>query len=155
MPRLRQALLLIAIAAGPVIARGQELQAPSVVLHGDSVKIDGQFAHVQGQMPSKGQSWLYQVERKKTNLFVFHFWSINVFQDTKEKDHGFYRAKAWTVEVLDSKEHPEREVIFDRLNDFYFWGNLVQGAGQAQLSITSIEGLPASPYGPVTLKVLK
>jgi hypothetical protein len=155
MHQLRLAVLSASIATVSIVARGQDSQAPVVTLQGNSVKIDGQFAHVQGPMPSRGPSWFYRVERKKANLFVYSFWAINEFRDRKEKNFGFYRAQAWTVEILDSKDHPEKEVVFDRLNDFFFWGNLVRGIDQAQLSIASIEGLSESPYGPVVLKILK
>lgn len=153
--QLGQPALVLIVGIVPVTAKGQDSQTPKMALHGNFVKIDGQFAHVQGEMPVKGSAWFYKVEHRGTNLFVYSFWSINEFKDRKEKDYGFYRAQAWTVQVLDSKSHPEKEVIFDRLNDFYFWGNLVAGPEQAQVVISSIEGLPKSTYGPVALMVLK
>ena len=155
MNALRQATLLLVMAFVPAVAMNQDLQAPSVTLQGATIKIDGQFAHIQGEMPAKMGPWFYHVEQKTPNLFVYSFWTIGEFQDTREKNHGLYEAKSWTVEVLDSKNDPETKLIFDKLDDFLFWGDLVIGAGKAQVMIKSIDGLPESSCGPVSLQILK
>ncbi|WP_306590662.1 hypothetical protein [Geothrix sp. 21YS21S-4] len=151
---MRLITLVVSVVA-PAMMWAQESKAPTVTLRGNSLKIDGQFVHVQGKMPVKGRIWFYQVEHRNLDLFVYNFWTINAFQDTKEKDFGLYHAQAWTVEILDSKRDPEKEVIFDRLNDFYFWGNLVLSPEAARITMNSIKGLPESSYGPVTLRPLK
>lgn len=155
MNKLSHIILLVGIVCAPVAVLGKDLQTPAVTIKGNAIRIDGQFAHIQGEMPSERGPWFYHVEQRTTNLFVYSFWTINEFQDTKEKNYGLYEAKSWTVEVLDSKDDPETELIFDRSNDFLFWGNLVMGADQAQVMIDSIKGMPKSSYGPVTLKILQ
>lgn len=151
----RRVALTVAVGTSPLCLVAQTTTAPAVALHGGEIKFDGKFAHIRGKMPATGGSWFYSVRQRTPNLYVFSVWQLNEFKDRKEKSIGFYRAKSWTVEVLDSESHPEKEVIFDRANDFFFWGNLIPTTDQAQLSISTIEGLPESSYGPVALKALK
>jgi len=155
MSKLWRVILFTAITCTPVAVLSQDLQAPTASLHGDILKIDGQFAHIQGEMPVKGEPWFYHVEMKTDHLFVYSFWTIDIFQDTEEGDCGSYRARSWTVEVIDSKVDTETSLIFDRHNDFQFQGCLVKVADKARVTINWIDGLPENSYGPILLKILK
>ncbi len=99
--------------------------------------------------------WFYSVRQRTANLYIFSLWQFSEFKDRAEKDKSFYRAKSWTVEVLDSQSQPENEVIFDNANDFFFWGKVSSKAGRSELSIKMIEGLPSATYGPVQLQPLQ
>ena len=155
MVLLRRVALMMAVGMLPLCLMGQTSTAPLVALQGGEIKFDGKFAHIHGKMPATGGSWFYNVRQRTANLYVFSLWQINEIKDRTEKDTGFYRAKSWTVEILDSGSHPERAVIFDGANDFFFWGRVASKAGRAELSISTIEGLPSSFYGPVLLQPLQ
>lgn len=156
MSKLFKILVLFAIIdSSHLPASAQASQAPTVTLRGDKMTISGKFAHIDGNMPTIGDLWLYSVESPRPSLFVFSFWLISEFADTKEANYGFYHAKSWTVEVLDSQDHPEKTLIFDSANDMYFWGNLALKDRQARLHINGIKGLPNSGAGPIVLKALR
>ncbi len=149
--------LLIVVGKITLVAsglQGQDVQPPIVTLHGNKVEFYGKYTNIGGYLPQKSEAWYYLVEQQKTHLFIYHFWVIAEFQDRKEPNGGFFRAKSWNVQVLDSSDDPEKQVIFDKENDFYFWGNFTIKENQVRIEITSIEGFPPSLYGPVLLRKL-
>ena len=147
-------ICLIILVAFSVFVSGQQSQIPVISLHGGSLQIDGRYAHIKGKLPVKSGKWLYSVETRNNDLYVYHLWLIQIFADTKESNSGHYEARSWTVEVLDTNTNPEQEVVFERRNSFFFSGNLMAGPNTARLTITAIDGLPDSSSGPITLQIL-
>ena len=152
---MKIALMAVLTASIACSLQGQDVQSPLVRVQGNRIEFVGKFAKISGDLPQKDVTWLYHVENPRARLFVYSFWTIAEFQDRKEPNSGFYRAKSWTVQVLDSSEEPETRVIFDRTNDFFFRGKIKNMEQQMEVRIATIEGLPGNSYGPVLLKKLK
>jgi hypothetical protein len=52
---------------------------------------------------------------------------------------------------MDSKDDQEKEIIFERENEFYFWGDAVKAPEGEMIKINSIVGLPEGIHGEVIL----
>jgi hypothetical protein len=53
---------------------------------------------------------------------------------------------------MDSKDYPERKLIFERENSFYFWGDVQNDRELTRLRIDSIVGLPNELHGSASLR---
>jgi hypothetical protein len=56
---------------------------------------------------------------------------------------------------MDSKYDQEKEIIFNRENEFNFWGNVVKTPEGERIKIDSIVGLPLGIHGEGILREVR
>jgi hypothetical protein len=141
-------VVLFGYTAQPRISFAQCGDAPKLTIQTDSVTVSGETVHISRSLPQHSDRWFYSVSCRSSRLFNFSLWAIIKFNDRD----GYYLAKSWNLQILDSHDHPEKEVIFDRENEFYFWGNVVETPEGERIIVTSIVGLPEGIHGDVILR---
>ena len=125
------------------------IDPPSLSIKSNTIVVSGQTVHLAGKLPSENEHWFYYVTcDTSSRLFNFSLWKISKFHDRD----GFYLAKSWNLQILDSKDYPEKELIFERENDFYFWGDVETTKGAARVRVDSIVGLPNELHGTISLR---
>jgi hypothetical protein len=125
---------------------------PSLSIKNDAVIVSGQVVHLSGILPSNDEHWFYSVTcHTSSRLFNYSLWVISKFHDSD----GFYSAKSWNLQILDSKDNPEKELTFNRENMFNFWGDVVKTPEGERIRIDSIVGLPDGIHGDVVLRKIR
>jgi hypothetical protein len=125
---------------------------PSLSISNDSIIVSGKVVHLSGILPSKDERWFYSVTcHTSSRLFNFSLWTISKFHDRD----GLYFAKSWNLQIMDSHDDQEREVLFDRENEFYFWGDAIDDPEGKKIKITSIVGLPEGIHGEAVLREIR
>jgi hypothetical protein len=120
---------------------------PTLSIKSNVITVSGQALHLSARLPSSDEHWFYSATCHSSRLFNFSLWTIDKFADRD----GYYRATSWNLQVLDSKDYPEKELIFERENQFYFWGNIDEHQGFKRIRVDSIVGLPNQLHGTITL----
>jgi len=121
---------------------------PSLSVKHNTIIVSGQVVHLSGNLPSKDERWFYNITcHTSSRLFNFSLWTISKFHDRD----SFYFAKSWNLQIMDSKDDQEKEIIFERENEFYFWGDAVKAPEGEMIKINSIVGLPEGIHGEVIL----
>jgi len=126
---------------------GQCDDAPRLSIKGSQLLVSGREEHIAGALPADAERWFFYVRCRSSRLYDFSLWKFDRFGDRGEPGHGFYRATSWNLQLLDSNESPEREVIFDRENSFWFWGDVKNTKENASIRIDSMVGLPVELHG--------
>jgi hypothetical protein len=129
------------------IAHAQCGEPPRLTRHLNTITVTGQTVHISGRLPKDSDRWFYHVICRSGRLFDFSLWTIVEFKDRD----GYFLAESWDLQVLDSKDYPEKEVIFDKEDKFYFWGEAKYRAGHERIRFDSIDGLPEGVRGTVIL----
>ena len=125
------------------------IDPPTLSIKSNTIVVSGQTVHLAGKLPSKNEHWFYYPTcETSSRLFNFSLWTISKFHDRD----GFYFAKSWNLQILDSKDAPERELIFERENEFYFWGDVKTTKGSARVRVDSIVGIPNELHGTISLR---
>jgi hypothetical protein len=125
---------------------------PSLSISNDYIIVSGEVVHLSGILPSKEERWFYSVTcHTSSRLFNFSLWTISKIHDRD----GFYFAKSWNLQIMDSSDVQEREVLFDRENEFYFWGDVTDDPKGKKIKITSIIGLPDGIHGEAVLREIR
>jgi hypothetical protein len=120
------------------------IDPPRLSIKSNTIVVSGQIVHLSGKLPSEDEHWFYSVTcHTSSRLFNFSLWAILKFQDRD----GYYLAKSWNLQILDSTVAPETEIIFDKENKFYFWGKVTHAPGGEKIRIDSIVGLPEGIHG--------
>ncbi|MGB9407569.1 MAG: hypothetical protein WCA89_08530 [Terracidiphilus sp.] len=128
------------------------IDPPSLSIKSNTIFVSGQTVHLSGKLPSEDEHWFYNVTcHTSSRLFNFSLWTISKFHDRD----GFYFAKSWNLQIMDSKDDQEKEIIFDRENEFYFWGDAVKTPEGERIKIDSIVGLPEGIHGDVILRKVR
>ena len=125
---------------------------PSLSIKHNTIIVSGQTVHLSGKLPSEDEHWFYSVTcHTSSRLFNFSLWTISKFHDRD----GFYSAKSWNLQIMDSKYDQEKEIIFNRENEFNFWGNVVKTPEGERIKIDSIVGLPLGIHGEGILREVR
>ena len=132
-------LFIFVIRPGSV--RAQCGNAPKLEIQADTIDVFGEAVHISGVLPQHSDRWFYHVSCQSPRLFNFSLWTVDRFSDRD----GFFVAKSWNLQILDSREHPERGVIF-------FWGNLIKTPKGVKVSVKSIVGFPEGIRGDVIIR---
>jgi hypothetical protein len=141
-------LMLSTVSAQPNIAFAQCGDAPKLTVQSGIITVSGEAVHITGKLPQLSDQWYYSVSCHSSRLFDFSLWTIIKFNDRD----GFFLAQSWNLQILDSHDHPEKEVLFDRENEFYFSGDVVRTPGGERIKVDSIVGLPEGIHGDVILR---
>src|SRR5580698_869148 len=121
---------------------------PSLAVKGHTIFVSGEAVHLSGNLPSKDERWFYSITcHTSSRIFNFSLWTVVGFAPRP----GLYFAKSWNLQISDAKDSPERQLTFDRENDFYFWGNVDNSKGVARVSVDNIVGLPTEFHGTFSL----
>jgi len=125
------------------------IDPPTLSIKSNTIVVSGQTVHLSGKLPSENEHWFYYVTcDTSSRLFDFSLWKISKFHDRD----GFYSAKSWNLQILDSKDDPEKKLIFERENEFYFWGDVKTTKGSASVRVDSIVGIPNELHGTISLR---
>ncbi|MGA2352705.1 MAG: hypothetical protein ABSF70_19890 [Terracidiphilus sp.] len=125
---------------------------PELSIHSNTITVSGQTVHLSGKLPTVSDHWFYSVTcHTSSRLFDFSLWKISKFHD----HDGFYSAKSWNLQVMDSKDDHEKEIVFDRENEFYFWGNVENTNRAARVNVDTIVGLPKELHGTISLREVR
>ena len=141
-------VMLSALLAQSKIASAQCGDAPKLTIQSDTITVSGAAVHITGKLPQPSDQWFYSVSCHSSRLFDFSLWTILKFNDRD----GYFLAQSWNLQILDSHDHPEKDVLFARENEFYFWGDAVKTPEGERIKVDSIVGLPEGIHGDVILR---
>jgi hypothetical protein len=146
MPKITLVALLAFITHSTLL-HAQCGEPPRLIRHFNTITVSGQTVHISGSLPKNSDQWLYHVTCRSGRLFDFYLWTVSQFKDRD----GFFLANSWDMQILDSKDNPETEVIFDKEAKFFFWGGAIYRDGHERIRVDSIDGLPDGVRGTVIL----
>jgi hypothetical protein len=134
---------LLTLSARPNVASAQCGDAPKLTIQSGRITVSGEAVHITGKLPQLSDQWYYSVSCDSSRLFNFSLWTIIRYNDRD----GYFLAKSWNLQIFDAQESPEKNVIFERENEFSFWGDVVKTPVGERIKIDSIVGLPKGIHG--------
>ena len=125
---------------------------PRLSVRGTKLQVVGRTVRIEGALPENGKHWYFYVAcHSSSRLFDYSLWTFARFADRD----GYYLAESWNLQVLDSGDHPERGVIYDRENRFFFWGDVRRHKVSASIRIDAVVGMPNGLGGLVQLQAVR